>query len=138
MCTERTRGKSESVTAKPQLLVNLGLAIAAAVASGFVALRLRQSVLAGVIIEPYTTGFVDEADAVQELAEIGVTLLMFSVGLEVSSKDVLRSGPVALVGANLQVAILIGLGYLVGIADGWWLGPEACSSSPALEVSIPS
>lgn len=135
------------MTNEPHLLVNLVFAMGAAVVSAFVALRLRQSVLigylvAGVIIGPYSPGFVGDAKVVQELAEIGVILLMFSVGLEVSFRDLLRSGPAALVGANLQVAILIGIGYLVGTALGWstmeslFLGAVVSGSSSILVIKI--
>lgn len=139
--------RSGLVASEPYLLVNLVLAVGAAAISAFIALRLRQSVLigylvAGVIIGPYSPGFVGNVDVVQQLAEIGVILLMFSVGLEVSFKDLLRSGPVAFVGANLQVAIIIGLGYLVGTAIGWspmealFLGAVASNSSSILVIKI--
>jgi monovalent cation:H+ antiporter-2, CPA2 family len=135
------------LTSEPHLLITLVLAMSAAVFSAFIALRLHQSVLvgylvAGVIIGPNSPGFVGDINVVQQLAEIGVILLMFSVGLEISFKDLLRSGPVALVGANLQVAIIIGLGYLVGIAMGWkpmealFFGAVVSNSSSILVIKI--
>ncbi|OLE86544.1 MAG: hypothetical protein AUG08_14425 [Acidobacteria bacterium 13_1_20CM_2_55_15] len=71
---------------------------------GLVAWRLRQPliigyVLAGALISPFTPGpKIEDAATLELLAEIGVILLMFSVGLEFSLKDLLRSKWVAVVG----------------------------------------
>ena len=106
------------------LLVNLAFALGAATAGALIALVLRQSVIlgymvGGIAIGPYTPGFVGDAIAVEALANIGVILLMFTIGLQLSVKELIRAGPVAGVGASVQVMLMIGIGWLVGMALGW-------------------
>ncbi len=109
------------------LLVNLAFALGTAFAGAMIAARLRQSVtlgyiLAGIVIGPYTPGFVGDQVAVDELANVGVILLMFAIGMQLSFDDLKRVGGVALFGGGLQVLLMIGAGFLVGIALGWtWL-----------------
>lgn len=112
------------------LLASLAFALLAAGLSGAVAARLRQSVIlgyivAGMIIGPYTPGWVADVASVEALAEIGIVLLLFVTGMEVSARDLARAGRVALAGACLQVALLIGLGYLVGVYLLGWSEPAA-------------
>lgn len=122
------------------LFVNLVLALAAAWIGGLVAVRLGQSailgyILAGVAIGPFTPGPVASARSVQELADIGVILLLFTIGVQYSLRDLLRAGPVATVGGSVQVVVSIALGYLGGRALGWdeldalFLGAVVSSSS---------
>lgn len=111
------------------ILASLAFALLAAGLSGAVAARLGQSVIlgyivAGVAVGPHTPGFVADAGSVNALAEIGVVLLLFATGMEVSARDLMRVGRVALVGAHVQVVVLIGIGYLVGIALGWGTVPS--------------
>ena len=131
----------------PYLLANLVLAIGAAVVSVFLALRLRQSVIlgylvAGVLIGPYSPGFVGDIAVVQQLADIGVILLMFSVGLGISFRNLLRAGAAALVGANVQVIAAIGAGYAVGMWMGWspvdavFLGAVVSNSSSTVITKV--
>jgi CPA2 family monovalent cation:H+ antiporter-2 len=106
------------------LLVNLVVALAAALVGALIAARLGQSVilgyiLAGVAIGPYTPGFVGDRTTVEALAEIGVILLMFAIGVQFSLRDLLRSGRAAMVGSTVQVLATIGLGALVGVTFGW-------------------
>ncbi|WP_448203011.1 YbaL family putative K(+) efflux transporter [Azospirillum sp. sgz302134] len=94
-----------------------------AFAFGALAHRLRVSpligyLLAGVLIGPFTPGFVADQNLANELAEIGVILLMFGVGLHFSLKDLLSVRTVAVPGAVVQIAIATGLG--MGLAA--WLG----------------
>jgi CPA2 family monovalent cation:H+ antiporter-2 len=105
------------------LLVNLAFALLAAGAAAAVAARLGQSVIlgyivAGVAIGSHTPGFTADADTVEALADIGVVLLMFAIGLQVSMPELLAVGRVATAGAVSQVALLIGIGYLVARALG--------------------
>ena len=103
----------------------------AAIATGFVlafifgalANRLRLSplvgyLLAGVMVGPFTPGFVADKDLSHELSEIGVILLMFGVGLHFSLKDLLAVKNIAIPGALVQIlaATLLGMGLT------WWLG----------------
>ena len=106
------------------LLVNLVFALAAAALGALLAVRLRQSViigyiLAGIVIGPFTPGFVGDVSAVQCLADIGIIFLMFALGVQFSFRDLLGVGRVALLGGSAQVLLTIGLGYVVGNALGW-------------------
>jgi len=106
------------------LLVNLVVALVAALGGAVVAARLGQSVilgyiLAGIAIGPYTPGFVGDPATVEALAEIGIILLMFAIGIQFSLGDLLRAGTVATVGSTLQVLATIGIGAAVGGAFGW-------------------
>lgn len=107
-----------------QLLVNLVLALGAASIGALVAARLGQSVilgyiLAGVVIAPTTPGLVGDLTSVEALADIGVILLMFTIGLRLSLSELRTVGSVAILGGGVQVLIMIGLGYLIGRAVGW-------------------
>lgn len=75
--------------------------------------------LAGVLVGPYTPGFVADGELATELAEIGVILLMFGVGLHFSLKDLLSVRAIAVPGAMVQIAgaTLLGLGLALGL--GW-------------------
>ena len=97
-----------------------------AFAMGAVAHRLRVSpligyLLAGVVIGPFTPGFVADQNLANELAEIGVILLMFGVGLHFSLKDLLSVKTVAVPGAVVQIGIATALGAGLGMALGWTL-----------------
>ncbi|TZF89991.1 YbaL family putative K(+) efflux transporter [Cognatilysobacter lacus] len=91
---------------------------------GGVAHRLRLSPLvgylvAGVVIGPFTPGFVADASLAPQLAEIGVILLMFGVGLHFSMRDLLAVKSVAVPGALVQMAAVTGLGWLLARSFGW-------------------
>ncbi len=91
---------------------------------GALAHRLRISpiagyLLAGVMVGPFTPGFVADANLAGELAEIGVILLMFGVGLHFSLKDLLSVKNIALPGAVLQIAVATALGAGLGWVMGW-------------------
>lgn len=93
---------------------------------GALAHRLRISpiagyLLAGVMVGPFTPGFVADANLASELAEIGVILLMFGVGLHFSLKDLLSVKNIALPGAVLQIAVATALGAGLGWVMGWTL-----------------
>lgn len=106
------------------LLVNMVVAMLAALLGAFIAARLRQSVIlgyivAGIAIGPFTPGFVGDAPTVAALADIGIILLMFAIGMQFSLRDLLAAGKVATLGSTVQVLIMIGLGYIVGVWLGW-------------------
>lgn len=93
---------------------------------GMVANRLKLSplvgyLLAGVAVGPFTPGFVADTELAPQLAEIGVILLMFGVGLHFSPQDLMQVRRVALPGALVQIgaATLLGwaLGRLIGLSD---------------------
>ncbi|MCK9907885.1 Kef family K(+) transporter [Microbacteriaceae bacterium K1510] len=94
---------------------------------GAVAQRLRTSplvgyLLAGVAIGPATPGFVGDLQIANELAEIGVILLMFGVGLHFSMKDLLSVRAIAVPGAVAQIAVATVLGCGLALALGWTVG----------------
>jgi monovalent cation:H+ antiporter-2, CPA2 family len=78
--------------------------------------------LAGVVIGPYTPGFVGDVAIAAQLAEIGVVLLMFGVGLHFHLKDLLAVKGIAIPGALLQSAVATTLGVATGAAFGWTPG----------------
>ncbi|MEE4454146.1 YbaL family putative K(+) efflux transporter [Novosphingobium resinovorum] len=93
---------------------------------GALAHRLKVSpiagyLLAGVLVGPFTPGFVADAGLAQELAEIGVILLMFGVGLHFSLRDLLAVKAIAIPGALVQIAAATLLGIGIGHMMGWTL-----------------
>src|ERR1700761_8835045 len=105
------------------LVIGLGLAFV----FGTIANRLKLSPLvgylvAGIAIGPFTPGFVADSKLTLELADVGVILLMFGVGLHFSPKDLMSVRGVAVPGAILQVAIASALGCGVALWLGWPLG----------------
>ncbi len=94
---------------------------------GFLAARLRIPpivgyLLAGIIIGPATPGFVADVGLAAQLAEIGVMLLMFGVGLQFSLDDLLAVRKVAVPGAIVQIIVSTGLGMALALFWGWTLG----------------
>jgi len=75
--------------------------------------------LAGVVCGPFTPGFVADGHLAHQLAEIGVVLLMFGVGLHFSLKDLLSVKSIAIPGALGQMAVATVLGMLLGWGLGW-------------------
>ena len=91
---------------------------------GAIANRLRMSpivgyLLAGVAVGPFTPGYVADQALANELAEIGVILLMFGVGMHFSIRDLLSVRAIALPGAIVQIAVATLLGALLGHVLGW-------------------
>ena len=94
---------------------------------GMIAHRLRLSPLvgylaAGIVVGPFTPGFVADAKLAQELAEIGVILLMFGVGLHFSLADLMAVRRIAVPGAVAQIGVATLLGMGLAAALGWGLG----------------
>jgi CPA2 family monovalent cation:H+ antiporter-2 len=115
--------------------------IVAAFFCGLLMKRLGQPlilgyILAGVLLGPYTGGLtVSNIHEVELLAEIGIALLLFGLGLEFSLKDLKPVRLVAVVGTPLQLLLTIGLGFGIGRMMGWdwhaslWLGALVSLSS---------
>ncbi len=78
--------------------------------------------LAGVAVGPFTPGFVADTHLALQLAEIGVILLMFGVGLHFSLRDLLSVKAIAIPGAVAQIAIATLLGMGLAHLMGWSLG----------------
>jgi monovalent cation:H+ antiporter-2, CPA2 family len=104
---------------------DLAYVIIAAITGGLVAWRLRQPViigyvLAGIVISPLTPGpSVSDIHSLELFAEIGVVLLMFSVGLEFSLSELLKAKWVAFIGGPLGIGLSILLGLGAGHLLGW-------------------
>lgn len=104
---------------------DLAYVIIAAITGGLIAWRLRQPViigyvLAGVAISPFTPGpSVSDVHSLELFAEIGVVLLMFSVGLEFSVRELLKARWVAFIGGPLGIVLSIVLGLGAGRLLGW-------------------
>src|SRR5690349_15332633 len=99
------------------LIALIAIGFVLAMSFGFLAARLRMPPLvgylvAGIAIGPFTPGFVADAGLAGQLAEIGVILLMFGVGLHFSIGTLLKVRNIALPGAVVQIAVatIIGLG----------------------------
>jgi monovalent cation:H+ antiporter-2, CPA2 family len=108
------------------LITTIAAALGLALILGFIAARLRLPplvgyLIAGVIIGPATPGFVADVDLSHQLAEIGVMLLMFGVGLHFSLGELLAVRRIALPGAIVQIAVATLLGAAVAVTWGWSL-----------------
>ena len=111
--------------------VNLIATIAAgfglAMVFGFLAARFRMPplvgyLLAGIMISPATPGFVADVGLAGQLAEIGVMLLMFGVGLHFSLDDLMAVRRIAIPGAIVQIAAAVALGMATASFWGWSIG----------------
>jgi K+:H+ antiporter len=110
-----------------ELLKTIAIALPAAFVGGMAAKWLRLPVLvgyllAGVAVGPFTPGLVANSGVALELAEIGVVLLMFGVGLHFSIGDLVAVRRIAVPGALGQIVVATALGVLAGRAAGWSLG----------------
>ena len=106
------------------LILTLTGGLSAALALGYVTQRLGLSpivgyLLAGTLVGPYTPGFVADATLAEQLAEIGVILLMFGVGLQFHVEELLAVRRVAIPGAIAQSLVATFIGALLGYAFGW-------------------
>jgi CPA2 family monovalent cation:H+ antiporter-2 len=121
------------------LIVTLAAALGLALVFGFLAVRLRLPalvgyLLAGVVIGPHTPGFVADVALAMQLAEVGVMLLMFGVGLHFSVDDLMSVRGIAIPGAVVQMAVATALG--AGLATAWgWSLPGALIFGVALSVA---
>jgi CPA2 family monovalent cation:H+ antiporter-2 len=109
------------------LIATVAVALGFALLLGFLASRFRLPpligyLLAGILIGPFTPGIVADPDIAGQLAEIGVILLMFGVGLHFSLKDLLDVRKIALPGAILQIAVASAMGGSMALFWGWSVG----------------
>ena len=106
------------------LILTLAGGLSAALVLGFITQKLRMSpivgyLLAGIIVGPYSPGFVADADTASQCAEIGIILLMFGVGLHFHLKDLLAVQRIVLPGAAAQSGAATLLGMVVSHGFGW-------------------
>ena len=122
------------------LLVDLVAAIAVALAGGWFASRIGLSsiagyVAAGMVISPFTPGFVGDIDRLRFMADIGVVLIMFGIGLQFSLRDLAAVGPKIGLAAVAQVLVVVGVVWAIADPMGWewdeamFLGVAVASSS---------
>ena len=107
---------------------------------GLLAQRLRLSpivgyLLAGVLVGPHTPGFVGDQTLAPQLAEIGVILLMFGVGLHFSMRDLIAVRNLAVPGAIVQMSVATAMGWFMGWRLGW---PHPQSIIFGLALSVAS
>jgi CPA2 family monovalent cation:H+ antiporter-2 len=125
-----------------RFLETLAMVLCAAAVTTVLFQRLKQPVvlgylLAGMLVGPHVSviPFVADADVLQTLAELGVILLMFSLGIEFSLSKLLRVGPTAAFVAILQCSLMFWLGFVAGEALGW---PRLASFYAGAAIAISS
>ena len=107
--------------------ITISVLIAASLIGGLVAHRLRQPLVlgylvVGIIVGPHVTGLVEELEIVEVAATMGVALLMFTLGMEISLSHLRQLGKIGLWGGLLQICLSIALGVLAGrFFFGWHL-----------------
>ena len=123
------------------LAADLTLVLLAALIGGYLAQRIGQPlivgyIIAGVVVGPFTGGpTVGNVHDIEQLAELGAALLLFSLGLELSFRDLTPVRTVALIGGVIQIVLTIALGAAVGFWLGWawrpalWFGALVSLSS---------
>src|SRR5687768_2366857 len=123
------------------IAADIAVIVVAALIGGLIAQRLRQPlflgyILAGIAVGPYTGGItVTEIHDIELLAEIGVALLLFALGLEFSLKELQPVRHIAMIGTPLQILLTITYGFGIGQWLGWtwlpslWLGALISVSS---------
>jgi CPA2 family monovalent cation:H+ antiporter-2 len=109
------------------LILTLTGGLVAALVMGLIARSLGLAPIvgylaAGIVVGPFTPGFVAHGAIAEQLAELGVVLLMFGVGLHFRARDLIAVRTVALPGAAVQIAVATGLGTLLALAFGWSVG----------------
>src|SRR5688572_11635675 len=118
------------------LLINIALALGYALLGGLVARKLGLPtivgyLLAGVALGPFTPGFTGDIEAIQQLAELGIILLMFGIGLHFLLSDLWRVRDIAIPGALIQKGTATAIGYWMAVDWGW-----SPSAALVLAVSI--
>ncbi|HYB96751.1 MAG TPA: cation:proton antiporter [Vicinamibacterales bacterium] len=110
-----------------ELIVTLTAGLAGALLLGYITQRLGLSpivgyLLAGMVVGPNTPGLTVDAELAQQLAEIGVILLMFGVGLQFHLEELLAVRGVAVPGALVQCSVATLLGAMLATSFGWSWG----------------
>jgi CPA2 family monovalent cation:H+ antiporter-2 len=123
------------------IAADIAIIVAAGLIGGLIAQQLKQPlilgyILAGVMVGPFTGGItVVEIHDIELLAEIGVALLLFALGLEFSLKELRPVRAIALIGTPIQILLTMALGFGIGQLLGWewsaslWFGGMISLSS---------
>lgn len=111
----------------PQLFGDLLIILLVSVPVAYFCLRLKLPLLVGLILSgiaigPYGLGWIHEIEAIEVLAEIGVMLLLFTIGLEFSLRRLREMKTLVLVGGGLQVAITVGVTAVIAVLFGRGMG----------------
>lgn len=106
------------------LLASMALVLGVALGAGLLLSLIKLPMIlgylvAGIIIGPYVLGLVEHIEDVEMLATIGVVLLMFTLGLELSPRTLRRVGTVAIFGGIAQIAATTVLGFAIGFLFDW-------------------
>ncbi|MBA2373444.1 MAG: cation:proton antiporter, partial [Chloroflexi bacterium] len=114
------------LTEQLQFMLELGVAVGAALVGGAIAVRLRQPaivgyLLAGIAIGPATPGFVGDVEQISVLADLGIVLLLFALGVEFSFRELREVARVALPGGAVQVLLTLAFGAAVMVGLGFEL-----------------
>ena len=109
------------------LITTISVGLGLACLLGLLAHRLRLPLIAGylaagVLIGPFTPGYVANQDIATELAEMGVILLMFGVGMHFSLRELMAVRGIAIPGALAQIAVATAMGTALGLVLGWGWG----------------
>ncbi|UCE97441.1 MAG: cation:proton antiporter [Dehalococcoidia bacterium] len=110
--------------------IAIAILLAAALLGGLLAHRLKQPVILGyliigVAIGPHALGLVSDLEIVEAAATIGVSLLIFTIGMEVSINQLREVGKIGIWGGILQIILTIGIGVLVGLTLFQWSTSQA-------------
>ena len=121
-------------------VISIAVLLTAALVGGMVAHRLRQPVILGYLVVgigvgPYALGLVSDVALIEAAATMGVALLMFTLGLEVSVTQLRQVGKVGLWGGVAQILITFGLGLIVGITLFGWPIPQAVLFALVISLS---
>jgi len=123
------------------IAADIAIIVVAALAGGLVAHRMNQPlilgyIVAGILVGPYTGGItVTDAHDIELLAEIGVALLLFALGIEFSFRELQPVRRIALIGTPIQIVLTMAYGFAMGRLFGWgwhaamWFGALIALSS---------
>jgi CPA2 family monovalent cation:H+ antiporter-2 len=103
-------------------IIAVGLAVAfvlGAIANRFKLSPLVGYLMAGILVGPFTPGFVADQELATQLSELGVMLLMFGVGLHFSLADLMKVKSIAIPGAIVQIVAATLLGWVLAWFMGW-------------------
>ena len=112
------------------IATDIVIIVLAALIGGLIAQRLKQPLIlgyifAGILVGPYSGGItVSGIHEIELLAEIGVALLLFALGLEFSFKELSPVRKIALIGTPLQILLTMGYGFVIGKLMGWEWAPS--------------
>jgi len=125
-----------------QLLMEIVLLLTMAFVMGAIAQKFGQSAIIGYLMAGAVVGpLLFNTEAVEQVAELGVALLLFSIGLEFSFSRLKQLGPIALVGGSLQVIISLGcfaflFSFFIDLSAAIALGAMAALSSTAVVLRV--